>query len=367
MYRKIDPRIWNDRKVASLDDTAKLVFLFLLTHQNVTCLGAMRANSAGLSREIGMDPRRFRRALEHLSALSMLEMNQKLSFIAFPNWLKYNGPEGPNSVIKGWITALNLLPDCPEKDRLISRSASFLCRCSEAFRRIAITPEIVAAFALSPEVASPMPSPMASDMPCPIHKQKLKQKQKQEQNTTTTCSEGLSPPASPSATDPAEPIPFGKSPPRGKRERKPTTEGAGTVVATMPILGDAEARVTDDVVAEWATAYPGVNVPQALAEIRVWLLANPTRKPTASGIGRFINAWLKRTQNDGGTRARRDSPPAGGRRDRSGAPLPPPKATAIQTRFIDGVFYNEEYDVASGKPIRCWPRDDLTKPREEKT
>lgn len=139
-----------------IDETAKLVFLFLLTHQNVTCLGAIRANSAGLSTEIGMDPRRFRRALEQLEARSMLEMNPKLSFIAFPNWLKYNGPEGPNSVIKGWIAALNLLPDCPEKDRLISRSASYLCRCSEPFRRISITQEIVEAFGLNPETASHM-------------------------------------------------------------------------------------------------------------------------------------------------------------------------------------------------------------------
>lgn len=363
MYRKIDPRIWNDRKVAGLDETAKLVFLFLLTHQNVTCLGAMRANSAGLSREIGMDPRRFRRALEQLAALSMLEVNPKLSFISFPNWLKYNGPEGPNSVIKGWIAALNLLPDCPERDRLISRSASYLCRCSEPFRRIAITPEIVEAFDLDPEMASRMPSPKASDMPCPIQKQK--QEQKQEQNTSS-CSEGLSPPALPSATDPAEQFELVAPPPRKRRERKPTTEGTGQVVAIMPLVGDREAQVTDDYVAELVKAYPAVDTSQALAEIRVWLLSNPTRRPTASGIGRFINAWLKRAQNDGGTRSRRDSPPAVGRRDRSGAPLPPPKKTAIQARVIDGVFYNEEYDVATGQPIRRWPRDAPKKPQEEK-
>ena len=42
-YRKVDPKIWNDEKFRELSDSAKLLFLFLLTHPHMTPLGAMRA------------------------------------------------------------------------------------------------------------------------------------------------------------------------------------------------------------------------------------------------------------------------------------------------------------------------------------
>ena len=52
-YRKIDPRIWNDKKFRSLSDRAKLLFFMLLTHPSMTALGAMRATLPGLASEMG--------------------------------------------------------------------------------------------------------------------------------------------------------------------------------------------------------------------------------------------------------------------------------------------------------------------------
>lgn len=43
-YRKIDTRILLDQKVNSLSREARLVFLHLLIHINLTSLGASRAN-----------------------------------------------------------------------------------------------------------------------------------------------------------------------------------------------------------------------------------------------------------------------------------------------------------------------------------
>jgi hypothetical protein len=43
--------------------------------------------------------------------------------------------------------------------------------------------------------------------------------------------------------------------------------------------------------------YPGVDVPQALREMAAWLISNPKHAKTASGMPRFINSWLSRTQN----------------------------------------------------------------------
>ena len=58
----MDPRIWNDAKFRDLSDNAKLVFFMLLTHPNMTALGAMRATVAGLAEEMGWEPEAFREA-----------------------------------------------------------------------------------------------------------------------------------------------------------------------------------------------------------------------------------------------------------------------------------------------------------------
>jgi hypothetical protein len=58
-YRKVDTRIWNDAQFCGLSDDGKLVFLLLLTHPNMTSLGAMRATLAGLAEEIGWEPERL--------------------------------------------------------------------------------------------------------------------------------------------------------------------------------------------------------------------------------------------------------------------------------------------------------------------
>ena len=48
-YRKIDIRIWNDKKFNQLSDDGKLVFFQLLTHPNLLPIGAMRGSMSGLA------------------------------------------------------------------------------------------------------------------------------------------------------------------------------------------------------------------------------------------------------------------------------------------------------------------------------
>lgn len=51
---------------------------------------------------------------------------------------------------------------------------------------------------------------------------------------------------------------------------------------------------------EWATTYPGVDVPSELRAARQWLIDNPSRRKTSRGMLRFLNSWLERRQNRGG-------------------------------------------------------------------
>lgn len=55
-----------------------------------------------------------------------------------------------------------------------------------------------------------------------------------------------------------------------------------------------------DIIA-WQRTYPAINVHQELNAMESWLDANPTRRKTSRGIKRFINSWLSRAQDRGGS------------------------------------------------------------------
>ncbi|CAH1653394.1 hypothetical protein CHELA1G11_10630 [Hyphomicrobiales bacterium] len=131
-YRKIDPRIWNDAKFRSLSDNGKLVFFMVLTHPSMTALGAMRATMGGLAEEIGWRPEAFREAFAEASSKGMLEHDGKAHLVALPNFIKYNPPESPN-VVKAWVGALDHLPECELKSKVIQRSVAFARGLSKGF------------------------------------------------------------------------------------------------------------------------------------------------------------------------------------------------------------------------------------------
>ncbi len=131
-YRKIDPRIWNDEKFRSLSDGGKLAFLFLLTHPHMTALGAMRATTAGLAEELGWSAEAFREAFDEASRKGMAEHDPKACLIALPNFIRYNSPESPN-VVKSWLGSVDLLPECPLKNRTVSRAKAFAEALQESF------------------------------------------------------------------------------------------------------------------------------------------------------------------------------------------------------------------------------------------
>jgi len=64
--------------------------------------------------------------------------------------------------------------------------------------------------------------------------------------------------------------------------------------------GDLWQPEETDVIA-WQRAYQAVDVHQELSAMESWLDANPTRRKTKGGIKRFVNSWLARAQNQGGS------------------------------------------------------------------
>lgn len=121
-YRKIDPRIWNDEKFTSLSVYARMMFLFVLTHPNMTFIGAFRASKAGLSQELASTQgssegiteglaEAYEKGFDELIEKALIWHDPKANFVFARNFVKYNLPESLN-VCKSFATALEYLPEC---------------------------------------------------------------------------------------------------------------------------------------------------------------------------------------------------------------------------------------------------------------
>lgn len=81
----------------------------------------------------------------------------------------------------------------------------------------------------------------------------------------------------------------------------------------LPLNDGTEYAVTEEMAETYRALYPAVDIEQALRDMAGWCLANPTKRKTKTGINRFINGWLAREQNKGGTK--KENKPQGGRWD----------------------------------------------------
>jgi hypothetical protein len=136
-YRKVDVRIWNDAKFMRLDTPGKLGFFLLLTHPNMTALGAMRGTPAGLVAELqgAQDDigDGFRDGFRDIFQQGMAEYDPEGRLIALPNFVKYNPPAAPNSV-KSWVSCLEFLPECRLKVVVIQRAVAFAEGMGKGFK-----------------------------------------------------------------------------------------------------------------------------------------------------------------------------------------------------------------------------------------
>ena len=85
-------------------------------------------------------------------------------------------------------------------------------------------------------------------------------------------------------------------------------------VVTLPLNDKSEFPILQADVDQWSGLYPAVDVMQQLRAMRGWLDANPTKRKTKAGVRRFINSWLAREQDKGGS-APRGSPKKSGKGD----------------------------------------------------
>ena len=68
---------------------------------------------------------------------------------------------------------------------------------------------------------------------------------------------------------------------------------------TLPLNDGSEWPVTTDMVAEWSSLYPAVDVMQELRNMRGWCLSKPKNRKTPRGVRAFITTWLSKEQDRG--------------------------------------------------------------------
>jgi hypothetical protein len=100
------------------------------------------------------------------------------------------------------------------------------------------------------------------------------------------------------------------------------------VVITFPTVGSgpAEWRLRESKVAEYAEAFPGVDVLVQCRKALQWIRDNPTKRKTARGMTSFLGRWLGREQDRG--------PKAEGNGYRNGHVGPPAESPADKAARI---------------------------------
>ena len=158
-YSKVYSRLWNDEKVRDLSVEGVMAFLFVLTHPNMTGLGAMRHTHEGLVAEFGRDSVSLREGFREIVAKGLVEYDEKASIIALPNFLKYNKPESPN-VVKHLVSYADTLPESPLKTLVLQRFERLCQTLSKGFRE-ALPKDLAKGIAIpEPGTGSQEPEPI---------------------------------------------------------------------------------------------------------------------------------------------------------------------------------------------------------------
>lgn len=171
-YRKIDVRMWNDRKFRELSDNAKLVFILLLTHPDTTQIGTIRTRVSNLADELGWQRDAMSHAIQEVTLNGMIDADEKAGLMVINNFLKYNAPSSPNA-FKSWRELIDLMPECDLLDRHVASLKAFVDSLSTGMRN-AIPNDLMDAIkdAMS----------RANRQPCRIQEQEQEQEKNKKEN-----------------------------------------------------------------------------------------------------------------------------------------------------------------------------------------
>ncbi|MFC0225648.1 DnaT-like ssDNA-binding domain-containing protein [Serratia aquatilis] len=117
-YRKVKITMWDDQKfraLSPLQPSGQALFIYLLTSPFTNIIpGLFKAGRAAMAEELGWELDAFDLALGEAISLGMVQVDTQARVFWIPNAIKHNPPTSVN-VIKSWVRAFELLPDCDLK------------------------------------------------------------------------------------------------------------------------------------------------------------------------------------------------------------------------------------------------------------
>jgi hypothetical protein len=244
-YGKVYSTFWSSQTTGSMSDDAKLLALYLMSCPHSTIAGVFRLPDGYVSEDLGWPLERVAKGFAELFDNGFANRCETTKWVWIRKHLEWNKPENPNQRKSAAKIALSIPIECGWK-------REFMRVCGEVLAL--------------PSVDEPNPS---ETLPKGFRNQEQEQEQEQEEGSADLLVEV--------AADVPPPV----------------------AVALIPLNDGTEFSVTEAMVAEWDQAFPAVDVPQKLREIRAWCLANPGRRKTRRGVAAFINRWLGKEQDSG--------------------------------------------------------------------
>jgi hypothetical protein len=128
-YRKIHCTIWNEERFASISNNAKLAYFYILTHPNMTALGAMRGTANGIAAELGVSTS----AVNELLNIHLVQYDPATSCLYVPDFIEWQAPESTN-VVKAWAKSFDLIPDGIFKRQVVLEAHAYIRTLSTPFQ-----------------------------------------------------------------------------------------------------------------------------------------------------------------------------------------------------------------------------------------
>jgi hypothetical protein len=160
-YRKVKITMWDDpkfRALSPLPPSGQSLFVYLLTGPFTGIIpGLFKAGRAALAEELGWDVEAFDLALGEALSLGMVKADTQARVFWLPNAAKHNPPTSVN-VIKSWVRAFELLPECDLKYEALESMKAASHGVSKAMG-LAFDMAFTMARRLPKDTPKPLPSP----------------------------------------------------------------------------------------------------------------------------------------------------------------------------------------------------------------
>lgn len=241
MYRTIETSFWDDPKVANLNPQAKLLFVYLITNRHSHVSGIYYLPDGLIADEIGVNLKQLDTLWHTLSDLGLSWRDKKTHVVYVKNMFRYQGRGDKNlraaanniKTLHNSILINKFIENYPEIKRY------GIDRVSDRYSQIG------------------------------IQEQEQYKEQEQEQETTLASS-----------------------------DENPSLS-ACDVFCELPCNGNGHKTfiVQTCYIDEMKKAYPGVDVESETLRAKAWLISNPQKRKTHTGMTRFLNFWYSRNQN----------------------------------------------------------------------